>query len=515
MPPKLAVGNQLVYASVALPLFYERRSFLPAWVTDNGPKPAIRTLIGILSEADKEGVRPSDYHLEKLQTLDRRLRSSAQDKRPMNRGELIDIELLCTDAFLIFGSHMLSGRINPETVDAEWFANRKEGDLVAVLEAAIVNGSVDSTLKSLLPRQQEYRNLRAALVRYRSVVANGGWAPVPEGPALKKGDTGNRIVALRRRLLLSRDIVAVPTDSEGVFDEELQTAVVRYQSRNGLESDGVVGSATLAALNVTTQERVQQLVTNLERWRWLPQELEDKYVLVNIANFELVVMEYDSPLLSMRIVVGRSYRRTPVFSDRITYLVLNPYWHVPQSLAAADILPAIKKDSTYLVDNDFEVFLGWGADALSIDPRDVDWSEISGRNLQYRFRQRPGSKNALGRVKIMFPNQFNVYLHDTPAKGLFAKAKRDFSSGCIRIAKPLELTDYLLGHDSRWNRSRIETTLQQSAEETVRIPASIPIHILYWTAWVDEDGTVHFRQDIYDRDRPLWEALSEEPPEVE
>ena len=219
--------------------------------------------------------------------------------------------------------------------------------------------------------------------------------------------------------------------------------------------------------------------------------------------------------MRMPVIVGRTYRRTPVFSDRISYLVLNPYWSVPPTLASQDIIPAVKKDVSYLIENDFEVFVGWGNDEKALNPHDIDWKNVSEKNSRYRFRQKPGPKNALGRVKFMFPNQFNVYLHDTPVKGLFAKAKRDFSSGCIRIAKPIDLINFLLKQDPRWAPAKIDTALAQNKEITIRMPGTIPIHILYWTAWADEDGTVHFRQDIYDRDRPLWEALSEGPPDLE
>jgi len=281
--------------------------------------------------------------------------------------------------------------------------------------------------------------------------------------------------------------------------------------RHGLDVDGVVGSATLDALNVPVEKRVRQLIVNMERWRWLPQDLGKRYILVNIADFELDVVENSQPLMTMRVIVGRDYRRTPVFSDNMTYLVLSPYWHVPTAIAVQDILPKIQQEPGYLAKQNIRVFRGWGAETREIDPRTVNWSHVTAANFSYRLRQEPGPMNALGRVKFMFPNKFNVYLHDTPAQELFAKPERTFSSGCIRIEKPIELAEYLLQSDAKWTREKILAVADKRIEQTVRLPEPMPIHLLYWTAWADEDRTVQFRADVYARDGKLYEALIERP----
>ncbi len=513
VPPEITIGDEIVYASVALPLFYERRAFEPAWVGANGPLPAAAELLAAILSAEREGLRSDDYHAKTLKSLHSHARNVLSGPYGSQTGRLVDLELLCTDAFLILGSHFLSGRVNPQTIDAEWFANRREADLASVLEKAIEKNSVDSVLHSLLPPQTGYRLLRKALADYRAIERSGGWGKISDGPAMKSGETDSRVVNLRKRLIATGDLAAATDQTSAVFDGELKEAVMAFQRRHGLEADGVVGAETLAALNVSVRERISQLIINLERWRWLPQDLGYRHVLVNIADFELDVVENNEKVISMRVIVGKSYRRTPVFSDRITYLVFNPYWNVPHILAVNDILPLLRDNPNYVAENDFEVLQGWGEEAQVIDPSTVDWSSVNRKQFPYRFRQKPGPKNALGRIKFMFPNQFNVYLHDTPMRGLFAKAKRDFSSGCIRVERPLELAEYLLQNSQRWNPSTLQVQLEKGSEQTVRLPEPVPVHILYWTARVDAAGAAHFRRDIYERDRALLEALNEEPPD--
>jgi murein L,D-transpeptidase YcbB/YkuD len=233
-----------------------------------------------------------------------------------------------------------------------------------------------------------------------------------------------------------------------------------------------------------------------------------------MADFRLDVIENEQTLMRMRTIVGKGYRRTPVFSEKITYLVINPYWHVPPNIAVKDKLPLIKKDSYYLAREHMRVFQGWGSDAKEFDPRTVDWSKVTAQGFKYRLVQDPGPWNALGRIKFMFPNRFNVYLHDTPSRELFKKTTRTFSSGCIRIEKPIDLAEYLLRGDSKWTREAILAAIDRQAERTIRLPEPIPLHLLYWTAWVDERGVVQFRDDIYGRDKRLAVALQERPPSL-
>ncbi len=275
-----------------------------------------------------------------------------------------------------------------------------------------------------------------------------------------------------------------------------------------------MGPATLDALNVPVNKRLRQIELNMERWRWLPRNLGKRYILVNIAGFSLDVYEDNRHMMDMRVVVGRQYRRTPVFSKDMTYLVISPYWHIPPNIALKDKLPLIRKNPGYLEQERIRVFHGAGAEMREIDAKTVDWATITGRNFSYRLRQDPGPFNALGRVKFMFPNKYNVYLHDTPSQELFAKTVRTFSSGCIRIEKPIELAEYLLKDYPEWTRERILSTADRRIERTVQIKKPLPVHLLYWTAWIDRDGRMQFRNDIYKRDELLDRALQEKIPAV-
>jgi murein L,D-transpeptidase YcbB/YkuD len=261
-------------------------------------------------------------------------------------------------------------------------------------------------------------------------------------------------------------------------------------------------------LNVPAEARAWQIAANLERWRWLPRSLGRRYILVNIANFTLDVIEDDHPVLSMRIIVGKPYQHTPVFSALMTNLVLNPSWYVPPSIAREEILPLLRRDPTYLAKQHMRVYQGQGAEWQELNPRTINWSQVSATHFPYRLRQVPGPKNPLGRIKFTFPNQFSIYLHDTSSPELFAQTVRTFSHGCIRIEKPIELAEYVLQGNVRWSRDGIQAVIASGVEQTVTLPQPLPIYLLYWTAWVDADGVVHFRPDIYDRDAPLEKALS-------
>ncbi len=510
----LAVRDEPVYASAALPEFYVSRLYQPAWSDHRGPLPVADSLIAAVRDAGGEGLRPADYH---LRTIERTLREIRGAAGPPGARRVADLDLLLTDAFLVYGSHLLIGRVNPETIDPEWRANRRGADLAMILGGALASGHVREALATLLPPQPGYARLRAALGRYRDVAARGGWPTIPDGDRLERGIQSPRVRDVRTRLALTGDLVEADTDGADLdlFDEAVAHAVMAFQRRHGLAEDGMVGPETLAAMNVPVAERLHQLEINLERWRWLPQDLGRRHVLVNIAAFEMEVVEADTAVLRMRVMVGRPYRRTPVFSGNMTYLVLAPFWHVPRNLAVEDKLPLIKRNPAYLTEQHIRVFEGWGIDAREVDPASVTWSTITAKTFPYRLRQDPGPNNALGRVKFMFPNARNVYLHDTPARELFDKPDRAFSSGCIRLERPLELAEYVLRGDTRWSRKALEATIARWQEQTVALPRPIPVHLLYWTAWAAPDGRVHFRKDLYGRDTRLERALQAAPPSDE
>lgn len=523
----LRSDGRRIQAARSLRRFYGERVHLPAWVgADGRVLPRARELLAGLRSAREHGLPPNDYHAARIESLLSELDAGRQPGGAGGPGPgtdrrlrlLAELDLLLTDAFLSYGSHLVSGRVDPRSIDPLWTVNGRERDMAALLDRTLEEGrSPQAVLAEIAPRHPGYARLQEALIAYRRLASAGGWPTVPGGPALRAGDAGPRVAALRRRLEASGDLSAddgrpdaVP---DTVFGDALDASVRSFQRRHGLEPDGIVGEGTLGALNVPAESRVRQIERNLERWRWLPAELGETHLRVNIADFGLELVEGDSTVLSMRAVVGRDYRQTPVFSDTMRYVVLNPTWTVPRSIAARDILPRLKESISYLEEQGMVVYGGWSPDARPVDPSAVDWARLSADSLPYRFVQRPGPLNALGRVKFMFPNQFSVYIHDSPARSLFGRSVRSFSSGCIRVERPLELLDHVLRGSEQWSPANLRGALETGRERTIRLPRELPVHIEYWTAWVSgEEGTVHFRPDVYGRDARLASALEAAPP---
>jgi murein L,D-transpeptidase YcbB/YkuD len=426
---------------------------------------------------------------------------------PQAQRRLVDLDVELTYTYLSLATHLATGRLQPEKLRVEWYTKPRNVDLDARLGQALAadsSGEIVKLLRGLTPPYPDYQRLRTALADYRAIAARGGWAPVPAGPVLKTGSRGARVAALRARLAASGDLqpapapapstgnapTAAPAPVADIFDATVASAVSRFQRRHGLKVTGRVDEDTLAELNEPVQNRIRQLQANMERWRWLPASLGDRYILVNVPEFRLDVVEAGKPVYSMRVVVGKDQSRTPAFSDKMTFIELNPTWTLPDSITQKEILPKLASDPGYLARHDMEV--------VSTSP--------------YRLRQRAGKDNPLGQIKFMFPNEFDIYLHDTPADHLFDRAERDFSHGCIRLEKPIELAALLLKDDPKWTQEAIQTAIASGEHETITLPRPLPVHILYWTAWAEPDGMVAFRKDIYGHDDQLEQALAKEPP---
>jgi murein L,D-transpeptidase YcbB/YkuD len=386
--------------------------------------------------------------------------------------------------------------------------------LVAVLEKGLKTKDVGAALDSLKPTHSTYRNLKVALKKIQAEADNGGRPDFVRGQKLKAGDGGPRVIALRNYLKATGDLAASGSDSADIFDLELEKAVKAFQRRHGLEVDGVVGTMTAAAMAVTLEYRLRQVRANLERWRWITSDLGDRYILVNIADFIVHLIEGEKAIMSQPAVVGRTYRRTPDFSGRMTYLEVNPYWNIPPRLAREDVLPKVRENPGYLEAQGIRVFRDWSADAPEIDSNTIDWPRVQAESLAFKFQQKPGPLNALGQLKFVFPNKFDVYLHDTPAKELFKKAVRNLSSGCIRLERPLELAVYLLKDDPEWDETKLRGAIQTGETRIIPLKHPINVHVLYWTAWLDGEGRVCFREDIYGRDAALYAALKQRSSEA-
>lgn len=494
--------------SDVLPSFYRARDYRPAWIDDRLALDGAEAFLAALRLVSEDGLDPANYHLAALESLLKEVReTSEKDPGKLRPETLADLEMLLTDSFLLCGSQLVHGQVNAETVQSEWFIKGRVEDLAAVLEKGLAEKDVPAALESLRPKHPVYHGLKKALRDYGEVARGCAGLTFPAGPKLEKGARGPRVEALRSLLEALGDLQPAAGVDRDLFDDGLAAGVKAFQARNGLEADGAVGDGTGAALRVPQAERLAQIRANLERWRWITPELGGTYVLINAAAFRVSVIEAGREALSMKAIVGRTYRRTPEFSGKITLIEINPFWTVPPKLAREDVLPRIKKDPGYLAEKGIRVFRDWSEGAPEIDAAAVDWSKIEAGTLAFKFRQDPGPRNALGRIKFVFPNKFDVYMHDTPERELFSRAVRDFSSGCIRLEKPVDLAAYLLRDDPDWNREKIEGMMTDTTNRVIRLRKPVDVHLLYWTAWLGDDGRVQFREDIYRRDEALYAAL--------
>ena len=503
-PLKTFILGDRIYSAVIVKSFYKGRNYRSAWVRD-GRVTQADTLIKTIEEAYGEGLTPDYYHLGLIRSL---VDKAGKLSDPSN---MADLDVLMTDAFLTLGCHLSGGCVNPAAVESEWFAKRSDVDVSSVLEQALKKKQIKEALMGLRPEHGSYAMLRRVLAQYRILLSKGEWPRVSAGPFLRKDSTSGRVVELRKRLAASGDIDADGARGGNFFDEKLEQSVIIFQKRHGLKADGTVGPVTLRALNVPLKQRVRQIELNMERLRWVLGNIDQSSIVINIADFSLHVIENGKSILSMEVVVGKPYQRTPVFTAKMTYVVINPSWNIPDSIARKEILKKIKKDPHYLAEQNIKVLTGHGSHEVEVDPEKIDWSGIAPGTLKYRFRQEPGPLNPLGRIKFMFPNQYNVYLHDTPSKRLFSQNVRTFSHGCTRIEKPIEMGEYVLRDVPGWTRAKLLAAIEEGTEQKVLLPHPLNVHFLYLTAWVDEGGILQFRNDIYGRDNILDEALRRKP----
>jgi murein L,D-transpeptidase YcbB/YkuD len=510
---RMSCGESVIYAPSALRELYRDRHFQPAWIDDEGPLPHVESFLQAVRRADREGLKPADYHLDHISSLVSDWQNSAARKEKFHLSGRVDLELLLTDAFVLYGRHLLNGRVDPEKLYPDWFAYQKDASLLDIAAEAIESGHIEAALQRLTPQDPLYENLKKTLAMYMQLARQGGWPVVPHPRTLKgRHDYGKYLSLLQKRLELSGDLEMARYSRS--HDESLKKAIQKFQKRHGLKTDGFVNTATLKELNVPVETRIDQIAINMERLRWLPEENGRRYILVNIADFDLEVMEAGRVVMNMPIVVGKQNQRTAVFSGKMTYIELNPYWNIPQSIAVKEILPSVKKDITYLDRKRIKVIEYWQRQERLVNPAKVDWSRLNEDNLKYYFRQDYGPGNALGRVKFMFPNKFDIYLHDTPERHLFKRTRRTFSHGCIRIARPIALAEYLLKEDLQWDRPRILAEIGKGKRQILRLKEPVDVHILYLTAWMDRYGEVQFRPDIYDGDAALTQAMQEKPSSI-
>lgn len=485
--------------------FYVDRDMTPVWVDDEAPTERAHDLLHILEMSTYDGLNPDDYDIWAI----RRLMDSDHARA------LAELDLRLSLSLMQFLSDLGSGRTEPSTLDPELFVYPQDIDKAGAIEAAAEAEDIGVFVGGYRPRQVDYWRLKGVLANYRAMASNGGWSTIDPGPLMKEGDRSERVVQLRRRLQREGDLAPpedplAPFDSE-LFDQRLVEAVESFQDRYGLKQDGRVGPNTLTALNTPIEQRIEQLVLNLERRRWMSDRMPSRYIYVNLADFELQLIDQGEVAFETPVVIGSLYNKTPVFSADMTYMVINPYWNVPPSIATSELLTKAKADSSFFRRNGFDIFENWSAEAEILDSTSIDWTRVEPQNFSYKLRQRPGPTNSLGRLKFMMPNDYNIYLHDTPERAHFDLNERSFSHGCVRVADPEALANAILEGQSGWTLNGIVDAVGSGERTQVNLDQSLSVQITYLTAWVDGDNRAHFRNDVYDRDQILADALTNNP----
>jgi murein L,D-transpeptidase YcbB/YkuD len=416
---------------------------------------------------------------------------------------LAEQDLLITDALLRYADAMRGQRADPSQIEDDWFLTTPPFDVLAFLQNHVQD--MPSALRTLQPPYAGYQLLRQKLAEMTAIAKAGDWPKVPIGPTLKPADVDDRIPAFRARLMASGELATGDTSST-VYDDQLLAAVQLFQRRHGLADEGALGHQTISAMNVSAAQLARQIAVNMERWRWLPQRLEDNHIVVNVPGAWLEVVDSGRAVLSMRVVVGDPDHPTPALHAQMTSLVLNPTWRIPASIATDEILPKLKKNPGYLIANDLELvseaFPPGSPESQGVG---ISWQDRS--SIPWPIRQRAGSDNALGRIKFNIPNNDDIYLHDTPNHKAFTRALRALSHGCVRLEKPEQLALYVL-KDKDWSQQKLETEIDTGTTRTLGLSKNLPVWLLYWTTWVDAEGMLQVRDDLYGRDQRLASAMA-------
>ncbi|MCJ8166309.1 L,D-transpeptidase family protein [Pontibacter sp. E15-1] len=498
-------------------MFYGDRDYKLGWFRDNELVPETEKFLAAMDNATKEGLDPKNYKVVDLnKLLEQYKKTESSDSTRLKLQQEIDVAL--TASYFNYASDFYRGRVNPEDEKVTWDVKKNKIKLHKALQTILKERESTYPYYEFEALHAGYTRLRDKLQVYRALQEAGGWPKIDLGnrKVLKEGDTAVAVLALRKRLNTDQKINTADPKMR-TYDAKLAKQVKHFQMLNGMAEDGVVGGNTLAKLNIPVEDRIRQIMINMERWRWIPKRmvpknLEQKYIWVNIPEYKMHI--YEDPngdpdaerqykqVMDMRVIVGKTMHSTPIFSDKLEYVVMAPFWNVPNTIVAAEIKPHMLSNPGWLASQNMEVVTRDKARS-PVSPSSIDWGNVTESNFSYLVRQKPGQKNSLGTIKFLFPNEYAVYLHDTPADALFNQTSRDFSHGCVRVEYPVELAKYLLKGQSDWNESRIRSTMNGGDETWVTLPNKVQVYIVYFTSWVDEDGEIHFRDDIYGHDKEL------------
>lgn len=484
--------------------FYRERQGRLAWFRNGELVPQAQKLLDKVAAAKEEGLDPARYRVVDFQKQFAALKAAKKGDPDRLAALMKETDLALSGTYFAFAGDFYKGVVDPHTNEAlEWSVKRNKVKLYRALQTILQERESSYPYYEFGTLHTEYDRLRQALGQYRQIAKQGGWNTVPTVKKLEPGAKDPAVVpALRRRMLAG----ARSASDSTVYDPALVEAVKAFQERHGLKPDGIVGAGTVEAMNVPVEGRIDQLIVNMERWRWIPKKLGDRYVLVNIPEFKLHMVDGGKEVFDMRVIVGKDMKATPVFSDKMEYVVLAPYWGVPQSIVLEEIKQAMLRNPNFIESQNMELLKGSGKTAQPIPATSIDWASLDETNWKYILRQRPGGENPLGPIKFLFPNENDVYLHGTPNTWLFNQTQRGFSHGCVRIEDPYKLASYLLRDQPEWTPEKIHQTVDAGEEKWITLKEKLPVYIVYFTAWVDPAGAVHFRDDIYGHDQALEKA---------
>ena len=483
----------------AIKAFYQGNAYALAWFDKDGaPTDNARDFWQAIDRVSDQGLNPATYRDDRLGQV------FTDNRRPGSPDQLADLDVDLSERFIALAHDLHSGVIDDPAIHVQWQEPKQPLDFKSALKAAS-QGNAAGKLADLAPQQPEYQALVKALARYQAIADQGGWPQIAEGEVLREGMKDPRITTLWQRLQVTGDAPDnIPAPK--TYDSTIMSAMKHFQTRNGLKVDGLLGPSTRDALNVSAAERVDDIKLNMERWRWMPVSFGKRYIAVNVPAFELDAHDADGHDLSMKVIVGGSYndKETPIFGDSMQYLVFRPFWNVPPSIAENEIVPEQRKNPNYLASKNYQIVRRFGpnAEPMAVTPANIN--AVARGDLL--IRQAGGPNNALGLVKFIFPNDMAIYLHSTAATQLFDKTERDLSHGCVRVENPIALATFALNGDPEWSRADIDRAMHSGGRKRVDLPASIPVYMLYWTAFV-EDDTVNFLADLYDEDDKLDSAL--------
>lgn len=488
--------------------FYKKRDYLEIWLFNGSPSKSGEELIEAIADSKYDGLQPEDYNWRQISNLSTNPDKKKRKFKNLSTDEQVRLEILLSDGFFKLLHDLESGKVDPAKLDPQWkFEAKSTNTNYSKLLDEIVNGnSVPETLAKVYPNSKIYRRSKEAIQKLYAILDRDTltWEFEAVKGAIEVGEHHPAIPNLRKRISFWDFLKPYEPTNTTQFDSVMYEGLRRYQKANGMNPDGVIGELVAESLNKSPQDFIDIASINMERLRWMPElDWEEEMVLVNIANYQLDYIEQSDTVFSAKVIVGKEYSESPTFVAPMTYIAFSPYWNIPFSITQDEIIPAMKKDESYLSKKNMEVTTASGE---PVNHKTINWSKMKGNEFPYFIRQKPGGDNSLGLVKFMFPNEYNIYIHDTPARGLFSKESRALSHGCIRIQNPDQFAKILLDDDS-WSDEKIRIAMNQDTEEVVLLNRKIPVVLVYLTFWADENGDSHFRSDIYDRDRALLDAL--------